>query len=240
MESKIWVFVVLMIAFFSIGAYVFVNSDFDKGNVISVGGNSEITSMPDLVSVYISIETLEDSAEDSKNENAEISEEVMSALRKLNFKDDEIETVSWRVHEEYDWTGSGRELRGYKTVNQIKVEIEEYDFVGTVVDDVIDAGALVRSMNFELSEEHQKELKAQALEEAMRDAKTKAEAVAKGSDQKLGKLVSVNAGDYSYRGYPMYDYAMGDSAVDVKEVATQILPRELTVRANVQAVYRVR
>jgi uncharacterized protein len=240
MDSKVWVFVVLLVAFFSIGAYVFVNSNPVSGQTISVSGNSELTSMPDFVSVYISIETLENDAEDSKNKNAEITEDVMTALKSLNFESEEIETVSWNLYDQYDWNQGGRVFRGYKTTHLIKVQVEEYDFVGTVVDKVVDAGALIDSLNFELSEETEKELKVKALENATKDAKDKAEAVARGSGQKLGKLVNLNAGDYYYDRYPIYAYSEGDSLSGAKDAATQISPRELTVRANVQAVYQVR
>jgi uncharacterized protein len=236
--EKTWVFVVLLVAFLSIGAYVVVNNPVER-QIINVNGNAEIETMPDFVSVYISIETLAESAEDSKNQNAEISKEVMQALREMNFQDSEIETVSWNIYEDYDWTSDGRKFRGYKTVNSLKVEVEEYDFVGTVVDRVVDEGAIIRSLNFEISKETENELKKQAIEEATKDAKEKAEAVASGTGQRLGKLVSVSVNDYYYQGYPLYDYS-AEGSEGLKDATTQISPRELTVNANVRAVYQVR
>ena len=233
--GKSLIFVVLVVALLAIGAYMYVNSE---KQTITVSGSSKITSAPDLVSVYINIETLNLSAEKAKQENAEITNKVINELKALNFKDNEIETLSWNINEDYSWENRQRVFKGYKVSNRIKVSVKNYDFVGIVVDKIVDSGALVNSIQFELSKEHEKELKAEALEEATKDAKTKAESVARGSNKKLGKLISAKAIDYYYNPYILYDYAEGSSE-NVKTVATHISPRDLSVTGNIQAVYSV-
>ena len=237
-NNKSLILVILIVTFVAIGAYVFVNLPQGQGEVISVSGTSEITTMPDYASVYILIETSDESAQDARDANSEITEDVMDALDKLNFKDSEIETQSYNIYEDYSWEDGTRNLLGYKVSNRIKITIEEYDFVASVVDSVVDEGALIQSINFEITQETENELKAQALEKATQDAKTKAEAIARGSGGKLGKVVSINAGDYHYRPYALYD--MADESVSVKHAATQISPRELSVYGNVNVVYKVR
>ncbi len=242
--GKLSVFLVLVIALMAIGAYVYVNVN-DKiptsENTISVQGNSEITSKPDLVSLYIVIQTMNLSAQDSQTENAEISKNVMDALKALRVKDSDIETISYNTYPEYDYRSSGNTLKGYKTTNDIKISIEDSSFVGSVIDAASNNGALINSVQFELTKGHENELKAQALEEATRDAKTKAEAIAKGSGGKLGNLVSVSTNDYRY--YPYMAYAMesgGAGVADAKQAATQISESKLTVSADVQAIYKIR
>lgn len=238
-QDKNLVLVILVVAFFAVASYVFVNLPQGQGQVITVSGTSEAITMPDFASVYISIETTNLSAQDARDVNAKISERVMDALDALNFKADEIETVSYNIWEDYSWEDGTRKSIGYKVSNIIKISVDEYDFVATVVDDVVDAGALIQSINFEISQETENGLKAQALEQATQDARTKAEAIARGAGGKLGRVVSINAGDYYYQPYRYYDYAMAEG-VSVKEAATQISPRELTVNGNVQVVYKVR
>ncbi len=239
MEKNI-VAVVLVVALLAIGAYLVVNTD-TGGNVVSVSGVSEITTKPDFVSLYLNVETLDNSAQISEEENSQITEEIMSSLTKLGFAKDEIETISFNVYPEYEYNQNGRIFKGYKTIHMMKVSVEETDFVGVVIDKVSDAGALVNSVQFEITKEHENELKAEALELATKDAKNKAEAIARGSGGKLGKLVSVNTNDYGY--YPYVAYMAGDSAGSVAEAkssVTQISTRELTVSANVQASYKIR
>ncbi|HLD98064.1 MAG TPA: SIMPL domain-containing protein [Candidatus Nanoarchaeia archaeon] len=235
--------VILVVALLAVGAYVFVNTSFDK-QVISVTGNAEISAKPELVSVYISVETTNSSAEDSKNENSRISEDVIRELRFLGFKDSDIETVSYNIYQDYSWENNRQELKGYKTVNQLKVKTDNFDLTGKIVDAAVDSGALIQYINFELNPENESKLKAEAIEKATMDAKSKAEAVAKGADKKLGSLISVNTNDYYYQPYGLYakgeDVSASVNAAEARSATVKINPQELTVSANVQAVYGIR
>jgi hypothetical protein len=237
------VLVILVVALLAVGAYVYTNTGFQR-ETVSVSGNSEVFSQPDLVSVYISVETTNLSAEDSKNANSEISKKVAEELGSLGFEDSEIETVQYNIYPDYSWETGQQRLKGYKTINQLKVKTDDFDLTGKIVDAAVDNGALVSYINFEFTQETENALKAQTIEAATKDAKTKAEAVARGADKKLGKLVSISTNDYYYSPYPLYAMAEGasasDNSIDARKAATQISPQELTVSANVQAVYEIR
>jgi len=237
------VLVILVVALLAVGAYVYTNTGFQR-ETVSVSGNSEVFSQPDLVSVYISVETTNLSAEDSKNANSEISKKVAEELGSLGFEDSEIETVQYNIYPDYSWETGQQRLNGYKTINQLKVKTDDFDLTGKIVDAAVDNGALVSYINFEFTQETENALKVQTIEAATKDAKTKAEAVARGADKKLGKLVSISTNDYYYSPYPLYAMAEGSSAsdnsIDARKAATQISPQELAVSASVQAVYEIR
>lgn len=235
------VFVILLVTFLAIGAYLYTNTNFDK-QTISVTGNSEVSAKPDVVSIYINIETLNKSAEDSKNANAEISENVIRELKYLGFKESEIETAYFNIYEEFNWENGKQNSKGYKTVNQLKVKIIDNSLIGKVIDAAVDNGALVNGVNFELSTNKENLLKAQVLENATVDAKVQAEAIAKGAGKKLGKLVSVNNNAPIYYPYVAYTKAEGASAdsAEIKRAATQVTPGEIKVQASVQTVYEIR
>ena len=234
-------FAVLIIALLAIGSYLYVNAP-NSQETITVQGVSQLTSSPDLAVIYLSIETLDKSAQISESENSEITEKVMDSLRNLGFSDDEIETISYNLGEDYTYTQNGAVSNGYKTTHYIKVSMDEFKVIGTVIDRVVIDGALVNSLQFELEKEHEQELKAEALESATGDAKTKAEAIARGSGGKLGKLVSITTNDYYYLPYVAYEARAG-SATDasaVKEAATQISTSNIQINAQVNAVYSFR
>ena len=234
--------VILIVALIFVGAYLFVNFQGSSNtNVISVNGISEIKTQPEIVSVYVSVEALDDSAEVSKNENADISEKVINQLVATGINKEDIQTQNFNVYEEFDWLESGRKSKGWKTVNSIVVKTTDFDKTGEIVDIVVDNGGLIQSINFEISQARQNELKAQALKEAAEDAQNKAEALATGSGGKLGKLVSLSSQDFGYYPYPLYARAEGVSSADAaKEAATNISPQELTITASVQASYKLR
>lgn len=234
-------FVILFVALLAVGAYLYVNTGSSGGQTISVSGNSEIDAQPDFVSIYVTIETLNASAQDSKDRNAEISEKVINALTRIGIDESDIETISYNLYEDFEWRNNGRESKGWKTTNQIKVKLEDYEDAGKVIDKAVDNGAFIQYINFELSSEKQNELKAQAIEEAAKDAKIKAEAAAKGSGRRLRNLVSLNTNEYYYRPYEYFAAASLDASGNAEAVkaATSISPQNLQVTSNVQAVYKV-
>jgi len=223
-------------------AFVF----YDKLNLgtkqtINSRGSYTIKAEPDEVSVYVRIETLEDTAEKSKEENSKISENVIAFLKAANIND--IETQNYNIYPEYEWKRNGRELKGYKTMNNLRIRTEDFDLVGKIVDISVNSGATgIDSISFELSEEKQSKLKQEALAKASEDARLKAESIARGLNAKLGKVVSVSESGYWYEPYPMFmakgDMAIEEAAAEIHD--TEIIPRELEVRANVNVVFALK
>ena len=194
--------------------------------------------MADQVTVYIGIETLKDTTEASKNNNAEISDKVLYALYKEEINKEDIETSSYNIYPDYSYEDNKQVLRGYKTVNILKIKTKDFSKVGKIVDAGINAGATnIQSINFELSQDKQNEIKIDAIAKASEDAKLKAAATAKGLGAKLGKVKSVAIDNYNY--YPIPIYA-AESGLDVRKIAsTEILPSKLDVTASVNAVFEL-
>ena len=121
MEKNNWLIGVLVLAVVIISiAFVYFNKSGGTTNqqTITASGISTITAVPDEASVYISINTIEKTTEESKNKNTEISDAVLNAIKKLNIQKD-IETINYNIYPEYDWSSGQQELKGYRTTNTI-------------------------------------------------------------------------------------------------------------------------
>lgn len=204
---------------------------------ISTTGNAQITVAPDQAVVYLSIQTRDKSADKAKDQNAVISEKVLTALDKIGIEKSDIETQNYNINPEYDWNSGTQKIIGYAASNEIKITSKDFSNVGKIVDAAVDAGSLVSYINFELSNEKNNKYKTQVLATASQDAKTKAEAIASGLGKKLGSLVSVSAQDYNYMPYPLFRAEAGAS---VKEAVTDIQPKNLDVTATVSVSYRIK
>lgn len=232
--------VILALVILAVGFMFYSKGSPTEQKTISSSGVAAIKTMPDLVSVYITIETKEMDAETSKSKNNEISEKVLTSLSDLAGKSN-IETQGFNIYPEYDWSDNKQKLTGYRTTNSLKVKLTDFDKIGKVIDSSINAGAnRIDYINFELSEEKQSELKKDALEKASKDAREKAESIAKGLNSKLGKIVSVAASDYNYFPIPIYARAEASGLAEVKKAVTDIKPKELEVTANVQVVFEIK
>jgi uncharacterized protein len=207
---------------------------------LSSNGISTIKVQPDEASIIINIETLEDSADVSKQSNQKISSVVMQALNQGYIS--KVETQSYNIYEDFDYSEEGRKSRGFKTTNLIKITTEDLDSIGKIIDLAVNAGATgITNINFELSKANQEEVKKEALEKAGADARAKAEATASGLGAKIGDIVSISTSDYNYYPYPMLARSGEmDMVVSSEEIAVKIAPQELEVTARVSVVFKVK
>ena len=223
-----------------IGLVLYFNSAKEK-TTLNVSGFSTIEALADEASVYIGIETLKETAEESKNENSEISGKVLNALEYAGINKENIETSSYNIYPEYDWSYNNQELKDYKTSNILKITTKDFDEIGKIVDVSIDNGAtLIQSINFELSEEKQNKLKQEAISKASEDARVKAEATVLGLNAKLGRVKQVTVSDYNYYPYPYFLAESGGGIAEARKAAdVEISPRKLEVTANVNVVFEL-
>lgn len=237
---------VTLIVLALIGVYTaFQLSPSAQSNVITANGMSEITVVPDKVSLYFNVETKGADSKTANDKNAEIVDNLITALVKQGFNRADIQTTGFNIYEDFEWTTSGRHSLGYKAVHTVVVKMptSNTDKIGSAIDAGVGANAVLSYINFELSQELENTYKAQAIKLAAEDAKAKAQSMADGLDKSLGKLVSVSDSSFNYAPWRMYDYAAGatmsENADSAKVAATNIQPSEQTISAQVSVVYKI-
>lgn len=242
MHKSVQVALIVMVGILIFGLIIFfsVKSLIPSQNTVTGNGIATIEVMPDTVGIYFNVETNAETSKEAADENAEIVEDLKTALILKGLEENEIETLSYSVYPEYEWKNNQNVQNGYTALHQIKLELgeERFDDIGEFTDAGVNAGAGVAYINFELSDAKQNEYKIQAIELASQDAKTKAEAVASGLGKKIGRLISVSSSDFNY--YPWKVYAAGESGQTLDEAVTDIQPSTQEVSASVTAVFRIR
>ena len=217
-------------------------------NTVRGNGQASIDVMPDLVSIYFNVETKANTSQEAAEKNSEISDKLITNLLKEGFERDDIQTQSYNIREEYEWTeDKGRVPKGFVAIHSIKVKMptSQSDKIGSVIDAGIDANATINYINFELTTESENQYKAEAIKIAAEDAKIKAEAIAEGLDKELGKLVSVQQTDFYYQPWRAYSMAEGaitdEDTAQVKEsIQTSIQPSEQKISASVVASFKLK
>lgn len=216
---------------------------------LSVTGIASIECKPDQMVIIIRI-IAEDpySVENATDQVAIMINNLLNFLQGLGISKDDVETTSYRIDPKYrnEYNESGYFIRsvldGYQVTNTLKITLKDFDKAGKVIDVTADAGGLVDSINFQLSNEKRNELKIQVMTKAAEDARIKAEAVIGALNEGLGNVTSVNLNDYYYQPYTYWDRAefanMGLKATEIVPPTT-ILPSDLTVSANVYVVFDI-
>lgn len=212
-----------------------------REKVISVSGQATIKVVPDLLTVRLGTETQEKTAQDALASNSEMMNKVISALKTSGISEDEISTSSLNIYPVYesfkDEIGDYRsELVGYKVSNIISVETKNLDLAASIIDGAVSAGVnRVDSVYFSLSPEIHNVLKDQLLEDAVINAREKAEIALSPLDHKIIGVKSVSLSEISSP-YPMPafrgDFAMAEMA---KSAPTPVFSsdQEVTTSANV-------
>ena len=230
--------IVILAGVFGLGIWALVT----PGNDITVTGESNIKAVPDLVGVYFTVEMRGATAQDAKNNNSEIVNEVVTKLAKIGFEREALVTESFNVYEEFDWVNGKQKSLGYKATHSLKIELptNESEKIGQVIDAGVDGGAMISYINFELSKDKENIYKAQALKEAGEDAKIKADAMAAGIGKKVVDIKSISESNFNYYPWRLYESAgMAPNVAEAKVAATTIQPGEQDVSAQVSVIFKL-
>lgn len=230
--------VILIVAILALIVYSPASS---SSKTVVVSGSGTVKAMPDLVSVYFTIETNGTTSVLAKDANTAIFDNFTNGLISTGLNKSKIVTESFSVNPNYVWNNGKSETKGYKAVHSISVKIpaNESNLLSNVVDSGVNSGAYVNYINYELSPDMQNKYKALAMKSAAKDARVKAESVAEGFNKNLGKLVSVNVDSYNY--YPVRAYSAGAAMekTSVDSAISNMQPGEQDVTARVSATYKL-
>lgn len=209
-----------------------------KQTTFNATGDSEISAVPDEAQVRLGIDMKRASVIDAQSATNEIINNISSSIKKLGVDEEDIQTQNYQVNPEYDYKNPERRITGYRVNAQIVVKITDFEKLNQIIDGATNLGAnQVGGISFSLSEEKQGELKKEARKEAIAEAKTSAEELAKLAGVKLGKVINVIESEGNNYDYPVY--ARAEMALDgggPKE-PTQIEPGSEIYRYSVTLNY---
>lgn len=206
---------------------------------IFVTGNAFKKVNPDRVSVTLGVETQEKTAQEAAAKNAEIMNAVISALRELGINTNQISTSYYNIYSIYDYERDrvmpypqNPILVGYRVTNTITVTMQANADVGKVIDAAVNAGAnQVQGVSYFVSEEVQRQISSELIEEAVLNAKMKAEKALAPLNMQIVGVKSMNINDVFY---PMYRF---DRAVMEASAPTPILPSDQQVSMSASVTF---
>ena len=150
--------------------------------------------------------------------------------------DEDIQTARFFVQPVYDYSKQKQELIGFMVQNSVTVKFRNIDDTGKLIDAALAAGgdlARVDSLTFTIDDPST--LQDQARQEAMAEARRKAETLAEAADVKLGRPRSI-----SESGGPReIPFDVGAAAAREELVQTPIELGQLEVQVQVQVVYEL-
>ncbi|MGH7651559.1 MAG: SIMPL domain-containing protein [Gemmatimonadaceae bacterium] len=204
---------------------------------IATSGRGEVRLAPDYAYVLIGVTTQSRNAVETASENARRVAAIISALRATGLTDQQVRTAGYSLTQVYEYPKNAPpKLTGFSARNGIRAEVRRLNDVGQVIDAAISAGATdISSIQFLASSTDS--ARRVALADAVRQARTDADVMARAAGGSLGRLISMSSGFVQPAGGQVYlDQVVVTGAVMSRNSApTPIAPGELTVVATVSA-----
>jgi hypothetical protein len=194
---------------------------------ITVTGTGKVRAAPDQAGFSFGVETQGQTAGAAMAANNEAVQKVIDAVKGAGIDGKDVQTQQISVYPRY--ADDGQAIVGYSASNSVNVTIRDLAKVGAVVDAATKAGAnQVSGPNLTISD--QSALYATALEQALGDARSKAETIAKAAGVTLGRVVNIVEGGGLVPPIPVAEAAdtAGGRGVPV-EPGQQELQASLTV-----------
>ncbi len=211
------------------------NSTPDQLRTMDITGYGVVKGEPNVAMLTLGVETQAATATEATRKNSEKMNRIIEVIGTLGISQENIETAHFNLYPVYSdqvrYDERISEIIGYRVSNIIEITITDLTDVGEVIDAAVDAGAnRVQGFYFTLTEEENQSLKTLARQEAVEDAKSKADAIA-GS---LGlEIVGVFHISESTPFYETYRY----DAAPMEGLQTPIIPGEVQVTATVQVTF---
>ncbi|MDD2648175.1 MAG: SIMPL domain-containing protein [Eubacteriales bacterium] len=213
----------------------------DNGE-ISVSSTATVSVTADRAELRIGCVSKDESVTKAQGDNAVVINGILAALDAKGIIKEDITTSEYSVNENYEYKSdvfgnSNRVLKGYEVTHMLRVIIRDIDKVGETIDAATLAGANQSyGISFICSDE--KAAYEKALEQAVTDARAKADIIAKAAGIEIVGIESITEGGSSAEYYRNADFTMAAGAAS--ESSTVISAGALTVSATVKIVYSVK
>ena len=222
---------------------------------ISVSGHGEAEGKPDVARVTLGVETREKVASEATEKANQQMTSILAALRQNGVPDQDIRTQNFSINFEpepdppgpYPAEAEARPApagkpgsteaaapgpRGfYRVSNTVVVTVRKLDALGALLGAATAAGANnVWGVQFDI--EDPAKLEAEARDEAMAEARSRAEQLARLAGVTLGRVVSVGDSGGGVNRSDGYGYSMKAANVPVES-------GQLTISQDVQVVFSI-
>lgn len=221
---------------------VFTNSHAQDGRyekrTLSVTGKGLINAVPDVAYLKISVETVAKSASQAVKENAEKANKVMETIKARLGEKDKVSTAGYSLSPVYEYNTQTKksEFEGYRASNRIIIEAHNLKEIGAIIDSAAEEG-LNKIENLSFDTTGRDEYRRKALAQAVQDAKTTAETLAKAAGVNITEILQLSP-SYDYVTPVFRDYALSKESASAAP-PTPIEPGDISISASVNIVFEI-
>ena len=204
-----------------------------QGRSVTVIGVSEVKVVPNEVVIRLGVITTDNNVERVKQDNDRKAAEIINIAAKNGVSEKDIKTEYMHVSPNYVYDKNRQKLIGYTARNNISFRYKDLDNIQVLMGAMLRAGGnVVDGIYFQHSEIEK--YRDQALVEALKSAKGKAEIVVKETGMILGKVRNIKEEPPTVREVRTM---MASAAGGESGAGSGIAPGQIEVRATVTVTY---
>ncbi len=207
----------------------------NMNHTVSVSGEGIVETTPDIAIINFGIIFQKKTATDAMNELTDIANKTITALKKAGVEDKNIKTTNINLKPVYQWSKEKNTsvLIGYSASEMFELKTKIKD-AGTMIGLLNENGVNnISSIRFDVSDKGT--LEQDAIAQAMKNAKTKAEASLKDSNYKIVgiKTISINSNNPT----PIYRNSMSPIPTVGEKVSMPVEGGAMSIKAQVQVIF---
>lgn len=195
----------------------FIGSGVPATNTISVEGVGEAVAVPDIATISFRVSFKEDTVAAAQTKATGLVNKALAYLDEQDIDERDIKTNSYNVYPQYDYIqttcipgvpcrGGESVLSGYEVSQGVSVKVRDLEKVGMILGGLGEMNVQnINGPNFEIDDIDV--VRAEAREEAIKEAKEKAKILAKDLGVRIVRVVGFWEDNGYYGGYPAYESA---------------------------------
>ncbi|MFZ0535080.1 MAG: SIMPL domain-containing protein [Anaerolineales bacterium] len=238
MRTKIFIPTILLIAAAVLSACSgTVQFGQSQPRTINVTGNAQVILAPDIAYISIGVHSEAKAAKEAVASNNSQTQAVIDAIKGQGVDAKDIQTTNFSVYQQEKFAPTGEDLGSFfMTDNTVYVTMRNIAKIGDILDASISAGAnSIYGINFDVQDKES--ALATGRDQAMVDAKSQAEQLAKASGAKLSDVQSISY--YSSSPSPIY-YDTKAAGVGGGGGSVPVSPGQLTLTVSVSVTYAIK
>jgi uncharacterized protein YggE len=208
-----------------------------KNNLFTVDGTGKATAVPNTAFINFGITKNATTVIDAQSQTNSTANTIFDALKKLSIDTNNIKTVNYSLNPNYDFSLGKQTINGYSVTQNVELKIKPVDMINNVVDTLTTSGAnIIGNITFGFDDETQKQLENQARQEAIQNAKEKAQSITSAAGIHLGKIVDVQENNSFPRPLPILGGFAAAKAIDQSQ-QTSVTPGQNDITVTVTLSY---
>lgn len=211
-----------------------LNSRSDQ-NYFSAEGKATLEAIPDQAVVNLGVQVTETTVAAAQEQVNQIISDLQTQLAALGIEKKDIQTQDYSLYPNYNWEKGQGDITGYTVNSAVQVTCTNFDLLNQIIDAATTLGVnQVNNVNFTLSTAKQAELKKEARQQAIAQAKSNAQELANLTGIKLGNITNVYEYEPEDRTSTGVMFAKNMALTDSAEAATPTSVEAGTTSYNYQ------